>query len=108
LHEPVYKANKEVELDLNWVILKIHGVPFARYMGKGSEGVDKLRGEIEAENEGVNIPIAIRWMGNFSQLKGRRIDEGLQSSSAAITVKDWRLLQSLLRKGYGLPVFVEK
>jgi hypothetical protein len=97
-----------VELDLNWVKLKIHGVPLARY---SSEGVDKLGREIEAENEGVNIPIAVRWMGYFARLKERRIDEGLQSSSAVIIVKGLEIASNLIKKGLravGVWYMVEK
>lgn len=45
-----------------WRRVKVHGIPIARYVGKGSYGVDKLRAEIESENEGVEIPMAARWL----------------------------------------------
>jgi len=34
---------------------KIHAVPLVQYMGKGTEGLQKLQEEFEVENEGVTI-----------------------------------------------------
>ena len=49
--------------------VKIHGVPLNRYLGKGTHGLEKLREEIEAENEGVEIPMQIRWHGRIPDIK---------------------------------------
>lgn len=35
---------------------KIHGVPVARYMGRGTGGTGKHREELEAENERLKVP----------------------------------------------------
>ena len=43
-----------------WWWVKVHGIPVARYVGRGSHGTDLLREELEAENEGVKIPSTIR------------------------------------------------
>jgi hypothetical protein len=45
----------DVELNETWAMLKIHALPLVRYMGKGTEGLEKMREEFEVENEGVAI-----------------------------------------------------
>jgi hypothetical protein len=52
----------EVEGNEFWKRPKIHTVLLVRYMGKGTEGLQKMRGEIQAENEGVVIPAQVRWL----------------------------------------------
>jgi hypothetical protein len=54
-----------------WQRLKIHGVPLNRYVRRGTNGLEKLREEIQAENAGVTIPMAARWLGRVPQLKER-------------------------------------
>ena len=39
-----------------WWLLKVHAIPVARSLGRGSGGTDTLREELEVENEGVKIP----------------------------------------------------
>jgi len=50
-----------VDVDENetWERLKIHAVPLMRYMGKGTEGLQKMQEEFEAENEGIAIPTQV-------------------------------------------------
>ena len=38
-------------------------------MGRGTVGIEPLRGELEAENEGVKIPFAVRWQGRPSDAR---------------------------------------
>jgi hypothetical protein len=49
----------DVEGNETWERLKIHAVPLVRYMGKGAEGLQKMREEFEAENEGIAIPTQV-------------------------------------------------
>jgi hypothetical protein len=51
-----------VDVDENetWERLKIHAVPLMRYMGKGTQGLQKMREEFEAENKGIAIPTQVR------------------------------------------------
>ena len=49
-----------------WKRLKIHGVSLERYLGKVNFGLNKLRAEIESENEGIEIPMEMRWLGRVS------------------------------------------
>ena len=46
------------------------------YLGKGTFGTEKLREELEAENEGLNILFAIRWLGRAPDVKARYCNGG--------------------------------
>jgi hypothetical protein len=52
----VDKGVIDVEENETWERLNIHAVSLVRYMGKGTEGLQKMREEFEAENEGLVIP----------------------------------------------------
>jgi len=52
----VYKEVVDVEESESWERLKIDAVPLIRYMGKDTDGLEKMRAEFEAENEGIVIP----------------------------------------------------
>ena len=52
-----------------WWWLKVHAIPVARYLGKGSCGTDALREELEVENEGVKIPSTVRWLSGAASVK---------------------------------------
>jgi len=56
----VNRGVMDVEENESWESLKIHAVPLIRYMGKGMGGLQKMREEFEAENEGVVIPTQVR------------------------------------------------
>ena len=60
-----------------WKWVKIHGVTLFLYMGKGTNGLNKLREEIEAENEGVEIPMEMRWLGRVPTIQERVRTEGI-------------------------------
>jgi len=60
----VYKWIIDVEGNESWERLKIHTFPPVRYMGKGTKGLQKMRDEIQAENEAVAIPAQVRWLSN--------------------------------------------
>jgi hypothetical protein len=53
----------DVEANETWERVKMHGIRFDQYLAKRSGGLEKLRQKIQAENEGVIIPFAIRWVG---------------------------------------------
>jgi len=56
----VDKGIVDVEENETWEWRKIHVVPLVRYMGKGTDGLQKMREEFEAENKGVQIPTQVR------------------------------------------------
>lgn len=58
----------DITANETWRRVKIHGVPLNKYLGKGTQGLEKPREEIEAENEGVEIPMQIRWHGQVPNI----------------------------------------
>jgi hypothetical protein len=50
----------DIEKNETWERVKMYGVNFDQYMAKRSEGLEKFREEIHAENEGVVVPMVIR------------------------------------------------
>lgn len=70
-----------------WHRVKIYGVPLNRYLGKGTHGLEKLREEIEAENEGVEIPMQIRWLGRVPDIKQRSVEGAIRGSSVTFVVR---------------------
>jgi hypothetical protein len=50
-------------------MLNADAVPLNGYVGRGTNGLEKLWEEIQAENAGVTIPMAARWLGRVPQLK---------------------------------------
>jgi len=53
-------------------MLKIHTVPLVRYMGKGTDGLQKMGEEFEAENEGIAIPTYVRCLENLRTIRDTR------------------------------------
>jgi len=68
----VDKGVIDVEENESWERLKIHAVPLAWYMGKGTEGLQKMREEFEAANDGVHIATQVRWLANPLTIRERR------------------------------------
>jgi hypothetical protein len=79
--------------------LKIHTVPLVRYMGKGTEGLQKMTEEIQAENEGVTIPAQVRWLLNPRTIKEREQRGEIKASSVVFMVKGKKVAQRLVNKG---------
>jgi len=89
----------DVEEKETWERLNIHAVPLVRYMGKGTEGLQKMREEFEAETEGIAIPTQVRWLANPRTIRERRQTGEIAASSVVFVVKGSRLAQSLIKKG---------
>jgi len=53
------KGVLDVEKTETWGRQKIHAVPLVRYMGRGTEGLQKMGEEFEAENESIAIPTQV-------------------------------------------------
>jgi len=68
----VDKGVVDVEENESWERLKIHAVPLIWYMGKGMEGLQKMRQEFEVENECIMIPTKVRWLANPRTIRERR------------------------------------
>jgi hypothetical protein len=96
---PVNKGDVEVEENESWERPKFHPVPLVRYMGKSTEGMQKMREEFEAENEGIVIPTQVRWLANPRIIKERRQNGGIVASSVVLVVTGSRVAQSRVKKG---------
>jgi len=89
----------DVEENETWERIKIHAVPIVRYMGKGTEGLQRMREELEAENKGIAIPTQVRWLANPRTIRERRQNGEIAASSVIFVVKGCRLAQSSVKKG---------
>lgn len=85
-----------------WWWVKVHGIPVARYVGKGSHGTDSLREELEAENGGVKIPSTVRWLSGAASVKARYKDRTITASSVVFAVSDESTYRSIRRGGLRL------
>ena len=95
----VNKGVVDVEENESWERLKIHAVPLIRYMGKGTEGLRKMREEFEAENEGIVIRTQVRRLANPRTIRERRQKGEIAASSVVFVVKESKVAQSLVNKG---------
>jgi hypothetical protein len=86
------------ELD-KWVRLKVHGIPLNHFMGKGTQGVQKLQVEIQANHEGVEVLLGIHWLGRAGSIKERYQHGDIQCSSTVFSVKGTPAAQLLMTKG---------
>jgi len=93
----VDKGVVDIEENETWERLKIHAVPLVRYMGKGTEGLQKMRAEFEAENKGVAIPTQVQWLANPRTMKERRQNGEITASSVVFVVKGSRVAQNSMK-----------
>jgi hypothetical protein len=82
-----------------WERLQVHAVPLMRYMGKGKEGLQKMREEFEVENKGIAIPTVVQWMANPPTNRERRQNREITALSVVFVVKGSMLAKSLIKKG---------
>ena len=54
----------------------------------GSHGTEALREELEAENEGIRVPSAIRWLSGAASVKARYDERTITASSVVLAVAD--------------------
>jgi hypothetical protein len=95
----VDKGVIDVEENESWERLKIHAVPLVRYMGKGTEGLQKMREEFEAENEGIKVPTQVRWLANTRTIRERRQNGEIAASSVVFVVKGSKAARGLVKNG---------
>jgi len=67
-------------------------------MGKGTEGLQKMREELEAENEGIVIPTQLRWLANPRTIRERMQNGENAPSSVVFVVNGSKVAQSLVKK----------
>jgi len=95
----VDKGVIEVEENESWERLKIQAVPLEWHMGKGTQGLQKMREEFEAENKCVAIPAQVRWLANPCTIRERRQNGEIAASSVVFVVKGNKVAQRLVRMG---------
>ena len=104
----------DITANETWCRVKIHGVSLNRYLGRGTHGLEKLREEIEAENDGVEIPMQIRWLGRVPDIKERAVADGIRGSSVTFVVRSQLMADKIIKNGvraagrhYQVETFVE-
>jgi hypothetical protein len=89
----------DIETNELWERVKMHGVNFDRYLGKKTGGgLEKLRQELQAENEGVVLPLAISWIGGPKDVHKKKGD-GKKASSVVFAVKGSKMAEKVLKGG---------
>ena len=90
-----------VEARTAWWWIKVHSIPVARYLGRGSGDTESLREELEVENEGVRIPSSVRWLSGAASVKARH-DNIITASSVVCAVSDESGYRSIRKGGLRL------
>jgi hypothetical protein len=93
----VDKGVVDIQENKSWEWPKIHQVPLVRYMGRGTEGRQKLQEVFEAENEGIVIPTQIWWLANPLTVREMRQNGEISMSSVVFVVKGSRVAQSAVK-----------
>jgi len=63
-------------------------------MGKGREGLQIMREEFEAENEGIAITAQVQWLANPRTIRERRQTGEIAASSVVFVVKGNKVARS--------------
>jgi len=95
----VNKGVEDVEENESWERLKIHTVPLIRYMGKGTECLQKMREEFDAENQGIMTHTQVKWFANPRTIREGRKNGEIATWSVVVFVKGSKVAQSLVKKG---------
>jgi len=103
----------DIEINELWERVKMHRVNLDRYFWKTTGGgLEKLRKEIHAENEGVVLPFTIDWIGGAKDVQTMTAEEK-NASLVVFAVKGSKMGENLLKRGlrgagikYNLEMFV--
>jgi hypothetical protein len=95
----VEKGIIDVEENQSWERLTIDTVRVVSYMGKDTEGLQQVREEIKAENEGLAIPAQVSWLSNPHTIKEREQRGTIKASSVVFVVKGKKVAQRIVNKG---------
>jgi len=101
----------DIETNELWERVKMHGINFDTYLGKKTGGgLEKLRQELQAENEGVVLPLAINWIEGLKDVQKKKA-EGKKASTVVFAVKGSKMAEKVLKGGLraaGVKYGVEK
>jgi hypothetical protein len=89
----------DVEVNDSWERLKIHTLPLVKDKGKGTEGLQKMRDEIHTENEGVTVPVQVRWLASPHSINERRQMGEISALSAVFVVMGCQVARRLVKEG---------
>jgi hypothetical protein len=95
----VDKGVMDVKENTLWDTLQIDTVRLIRYMGKGTECLQKMREEIAAENEGILMPTQVWWLANPRIISERRQNGESAMSLVVFVLTGSQVVQSLVKKG---------
>ena len=89
----------DIETSKLWQRVKMDGVNFDWYLGKKTGGgLEKLRQELQVENEGVVLPRAISWIGGPKAVQKEK-GEGEKASTVMFAVKGSKMAEKVLKEG---------
>jgi len=89
----------DIETNQLWERVIMHRVNFERYLErKTGGGLEKLRAEIQAENEGVVLPLTINWIGGPKDVQQKKA-EGKKASLVVFAVKGSKMAEKVLKGG---------
>jgi hypothetical protein len=77
----------DLQTNEDWSRVKVHGIELSRY-GKSPDGLQMLRQEIEAENPGVIVPMAVQWIKPWKQINERWQAGEIKASSVVVVIRD--------------------
>jgi hypothetical protein len=67
-----------------WTRIKVHGVDARRYVGR----MDVLKRDLMTDNDGLDIPMQVRWLTDESTVRRRLEDGAIRASSVTFAVRD--------------------
>jgi hypothetical protein len=88
----------DLEKNKTLKMVKKHGISFDQYPVQKSGGLEILRQEIQAENEGVVVPMAINWLARPTDIKQKKTSEEKQATSVVFSIKRKKIAQRCLEK----------
>jgi hypothetical protein len=88
----------DLQTNEDWSRVKVHGIELGRY-GKSPDGLQMLRQEIEAENPGVIVPMAVQWIKPWKQINERWQAGEIKASSAVVVIRDRESAEKTLTTG---------
>jgi len=65
-------------------------------MGKGTEKLQKIRVESQAENKGVMIPAQVRWLSNTQTFREREQRGEIKASFVVFIVRGMMVIQGVV------------
>jgi len=92
------KGVVDVEEDRTWHRLKIHAVTLVWYIRQGTEGLQKMPEEFEAENKGIKVPTQVQWLANPRTINEGRQNGEITTSSVVFVVKWSKAAQIWIRR----------